>query len=658
MADKGGRKGREEALTIHNIGERRLRFKRAPAASDAQAPTPAPKQKSLKPLGLLSPYVSKYRFVASLALIALILSSAATLTLPFAIREMIDRGFSAEKESLIDIYFAALFGVGALLGISSAMRFYCVSWLGERAVADLRADIFRHLSRLSPAFYEQNHSGELLSRLNADTTQIKAGITTSFSQVLRNGVMTIGALALMVMTSAKLSGLVIIMIPLVVAPLILYGRTVRRFSRIAQDEIAASSVFASENLAAISTMQAFTSEDTIAARYSQAVGRSFDAAVSRTTRRAVLTASAIFLIFGSVVGVLWYGAHDVMGGLATGGALAQFVLYAVLAAASLGDFSEVYGEMQQAAGAAERLAELMAIEPEIASPEAPKPFPADRKGEVAFHNVSFSYPSRPQSDALDDVTFTVRPGERVAIVGPSGAGKSTIFNLILRFYDAQKGEVCIDRVPVGQADLTELRKRVSVVSQDTIVFSDTVLENIRYGSSDATEEDVRAAAKAAFANTFIEQLPEGYSTALGERGVTLSGGQRQRIAIARAILKNAPILLLDEATSALDQESENLVQTALERVMRGRTTLVIAHRLSTVVGADRILVIDGGRLVEQGAHDALMKAGGVYARLAGSQLVDQLSSTGPRSPAKAVRTQKGALWPSQGNGQARTFNRL
>ncbi len=652
-------------MTIHNIGERRLRFKTAPAASGAQTGAAAPQRKSLKPLGLLSPYVSKYKSVAIVALVALVLSSAAMLTLPFAIREMIDRGFSAEKESLIDVYFVALFGVGALLGISSAVRFYCVAWLGERAVADLRADIFRHLSRLSPAFYEQNHSGELLSRLNADTTQIKAAITTSFSQVLRNGVMTIGALALMVTTSPKLSALVIVVIPLIVAPLIFYGRTVRRFSRLAQDEIAASSIFASENLSAIRTMQAFTSEDLVAGRYSEAVGRSFDAAVARTKRRAVLTASAIFLVFGSVVGVLWYGAHDVMGGLATGGALAQFVLYAVLAAASLGEFSEVYGEMQQAAGSAERLAELMAIRPDIASPDAPTPFPADRRGEVAFRNVSFSYPSRPQAQALSDVSFAVRPGERVAIVGPSGAGKSTIFNLILRFYDTQKGNVCVDRVPVGQADLTELRKRISVVSQDTNIFSDTVLENIRYGSPDATEEDVRAAALAAFAHSFIEQLPEGYRTVLGERGVTLSGGQRQRIAIARAILKNAPILLLDEATSSLDQESEKLVQTALERVMRGRTTLVIAHRLSTVIGADRILVIDGGRLIEQGAHAALMNAGGVYARIAGSQLAEPSSRKDQRWPAQAVwleleKTAAPSSAPrsSQESGHPRTFNRL
>jgi ATP-binding cassette subfamily B protein len=444
--------------------------------------------------------------------------------------------------------------------------------------------------------------------------------------------MFIGAVAMMIITSVKLSLLVIVVIPLIIAPLILYGRTVRRFSRIAQDEIAASSAFASENLAAMRTMQAFTSEDSVANRYAVAVQRSFDAAVSRTQRRAMLTASAIFLIFGSIVGVLWYGAHDVMAGLTTGGVLAQFVLYAVLAAASISEFSEVFGEMQSAAGAAERLSELMTVRTEIESPRNPRPFPEHAKGEVTFDNVSFTYPLRPDDCALHNVSFKVRPGERVAIVGPSGSGKSTIFNLILRFYDAQRGAVLVDRVPVEEADLTVLRKRISLVSQDTVIFAETVIDNIRYGSPDATDEQVREAAEAALASSFIEQLPQGYDTLLGERGVMLSGGQRQRIAIARAILKGAPILLLDEATSALDQESEKLVQEALERVMHGRTTLVIAHRLATIINADRILVIDGGLLVEEGTHASLINAGGVYSRLAGLQLA-QLA--GQESPALA-----------------------
>ena len=615
-------------MIFQDTAERRSSLPIANEAAQAETPAKAEKRprRSLKPLSLLRPYVLKYKTVAIIAFIALLLSSASTLMLPFAVREMIDRGFTPEKQSLINIYFAGLFAVGALLAFSSATRFFCVSWLGERVVADLRADVFRHLTKLSPSFYEKTHSGEIMSRLNADTTQIKAAVSTSVSQVLRNGVMFIGAVAMMIITSVKLSLLVIVVIPLIIVPLILYGRTVRRFSRIAQDEIAASSAFASENLAAMRTMQAFTSEDSVANRYAVAVQRSFDAAVSRTQRRAMLTASAIFLIFGSIVGVLWYGAHDVMAGLTSGGVLAQFVLYAVLAAASISEFSEVFGEMQSAAGAAERLSELMAVRAEIESPRDPSPFPEQAKGEVTFDNVSFTYPLRPDDRALRNVSFKVRPGERVAIVGPSGSGKSTIFNLILRFYDAQRGAVLVDRVPVEEADLTALRKRISLVSQDTVIFAETVMDNIRYGSPDATDEQVRQAADAALASNFIEQLPQGYDTLLGERGVVLSGGQRQRIAIARAILKSAPILLLDEATSALDQESEKLVQEALERVMHGRTTLVIAHRLATVINADRILVIDGGFLVEEGTHASLINAGGVYSRLAGLQLAGQESA--------------------------------
>ncbi|MGO9546903.1 MAG: ABC transporter transmembrane domain-containing protein [Rhodomicrobium sp.] len=609
-------------MTVQEIDERPSS---PPSASKTvKAAVPAKRaegsRRSLKPLALLRPYILRHKPVALLALAGLLLSSGAMLALPYGVREMIDRGFSHENQGLINIYFAGLFAVGVVLAAASAMRFYCVAWLGERVIAELREDVFRHLTRLSPAFYEKSHSGEIMSRLNADTTQIKAAVSTSVSQVLRNGVMFLGAVAAMVFTSVKLSALVIIVIPLIVVPLILYGRTVRRYSRIAQDEVAAASAFASENLSATRTMQAFTSEDFVARRFAKAVERSFDAAVSRTKRRAVLTGSAIFMIFGSIVGVLWYGAHDVIAGTMSGGSLAQFVLYSVLAAASLGEFSEVWGEIQAAAGAAERLAELVAVKPDVAEPSEPRAFPANAKGEVSFENVSFSYPLRPKQQALHGLSFVARPGERVAIVGPSGAGKSTIFNMILRFYDTQNGKVFVDRVPVDKAGLTELRKRISLVSQDTIIFAESVADNIRYGTPDATDEQVKAAARSALASTFIEQLPQGYNTVLGERGVVLSGGQRQRIAIARAILKNAPVLLLDEATSALDQESEKLVQTALERVMRGRTTLVIAHRLATVINADRILVIDGGRLVEEGKHAELIDAGGVYSRLAGLQL--------------------------------------
>lgn len=619
------RRMRVRAVTVQDVSERRSKLpshRTAPHSALPAKPSTA-RRPGLRPLALLRPYVLRYKKIALFALLALLLSASATLVLPFAVREMIDQGFSPENKNLINIYFAGLFAAGAVLGFASAARFYCVSWLGERVVADLRADVFRHLTRLSPSFYERAHSGEIMSRLTADTTQIKATISTAISQVLRNTVTMIGAVALMIVTSMKLSLLVTIVIPLIVIPLILYGRTVRRYSRMAQDEVAAASAFASENLAAMRMMQAFTSEDVVAQRFTQAVRRSFEMAVGRTKRRALLTGSAIFLIFASIVGVLWYGAHDVIAGTMTGGTLAQFVLYAVIAAAAIGELSEVWGELQQTAGAAERLAELLAVKSEIVSPRDPRPFPEHAKGEVAFDSVIFAYPLRPERAALYNVSFLVRPGERVAIVGPSGAGKTTIFNLILRFYDVQSGKVFVDRVPVEKADLTALRRRVSLVSQDTIIFAESVMDNIRYGTPNATDEQVKAAARAALASTFIEQLPQGYNTLLGERGVVLSGGQRQRIAIARAILKNAPVLLLDEATSALDQESEKLVQTALERVMQGRTTLVIAHRLATVMNADRILVIDGGRLVEEGTHAALMHAGGVYARLAGLQLASQ-----------------------------------
>jgi ATP-binding cassette, subfamily B, bacterial len=610
-------------VTLQDINNSRLRPPAVRSHGNAKLPA-APLRgtpgRGIKPLELLRPYVLRHMPVALLALASLVLASGAMLALPYGIREMIDQGFSPENKGLINVYFASLFAAGAVLAVASAMRFYCVAWLGERVIADLRADVFSHLTRLSPAFYERTHSGEIMSRLTADTTQVKAAVSTSLSQVLRNGVMVTGATAAMIFTSVKLSLLVVIVIPLIVVPLILYGRTVRRYSRIAQDEVAASSAFASENLAAVRTMQAFTSEASVSTRFAKAVQRSFDAAVSRTSRRALLTGSAIFLIFGSVVGVLWYGAHDVMSGAMSGGALAQFVLYSVLAAAAIGELSEVWGELQQAAGAAGRLAELMAIPPDIKEPNEPRPFAAHAKGEVSFENVCFSYPLRPQQQALHNVSFIVRPGERVAIVGPSGAGKSTVFNLILRFYDPQSGNVFIDRVPAAKASLESLRKRVSLVSQETVIFAESVMDNIRYGSPEASDDAVKAAARAALASTFIEQLPEGYDTFLGERGVVLSGGQRQRIAIARALLKDAPILLLDEATSALDQESEKLVQTALDRVMRGRTTLVIAHRLATVINADRILVIDNGHLVEEGTHASLINAGGMYAKLAVPQL--------------------------------------
>jgi ATP-binding cassette subfamily B protein len=550
------------------------------------------------------------------ALIALVVSAAATLAVPLAVRRMIDLGFSGIDPDLINKYFATLAAIGLILALASAARFYAVNWLGERVVADIRRDVFKHLTGLSPAFYEVSHSGEVMSRLTADTTQVKAAASTAISQSLRNILLLIGATVMMVVTSPKLSLAVLIAIPVIMLPLVAYGRSVRALSRQAQDTLAQASAYASESLTQVRVMQAFTHEDAAAARFGDAVDRSFEAANARTKARAGLTAIAIFLIFASVVGVLWYGAQDVLSGAMTGGRLSQFVLYAVLAATAVGGLSEVWGELAQCMGAAERLSELLEVQSEIKSPRHPKPLPVPPRGEIAFRDVSFSYPLRPETNALDRVSFHAAPGERVALVGPSGAGKTTIFALLLRFYDASRGTVEVDGVAVNEPDLAGLRARFALVPQEPALFADTVAANIAYGATGATKSEIEAAAKTAFAHDFIKALPQGYDTMLGEGGVTLSAGQRQRIAIGRAVLRDAPILLLDEATSALDSESETLVQKALDKIMEDRTTIVIAHRLATVMRADRILVLDHGRLVEEGTHQSLIGKGGVYKRLA------------------------------------------
>ncbi|WP_108683806.1 ABC transporter transmembrane domain-containing protein [Methyloceanibacter sp. wino2] len=581
--------------------------------------TGKPKRVSLRPLGRLKPYLLRHKWMLLAALVSLVVAAGAMLALPLALRRMIDLGFSGIEPELVDVYFGTLVGVGALLAIASAARFYCVNWLGERVVADIRTDVFKHLTGLSPAFYEVSHSGEVMSRLTADTTQVKAAAGTAVSQAMRNLLLVVGSVVMMIVTSPKLSLAVLIAIPLIVLPLVAYGRSVRARSRYAQDTLAEASAYASESLSQVKVLQAFTNERAATSRFRRAMDRAFEAANDRAKARAGLTAIAMFLVFLSVVGVLWYGAQDVLSGSMTGGTLGQFVLYAVFAAAAVGGLSDVWGEVAQAAGAAERLGELLEAESEIQSPPHPTPMPEPGRGEIAFDDVSFAYPLRPDIAALDGVSFTVKPGERVALVGPSGAGKTTIFALLLRFYDPKSGTVRVDDVPVDMADLHDLRSRFAMVPQETALFADTVAANIAYGAETATPAQIEAAAKAAFAHDFITELPEGYETQLGEGGVTLSGGQRQRIAIARAVLRDAPILLLDEATSALDTTNETLVQKALDKVMDGRTTLVIAHRLSTVVNADRILVFDRGELVEEGTHQQLIAKSGLYARLASLQ---------------------------------------
>ena len=578
-----------------------------------------PPSKKLTPLRALKPFLMPYRGMIAAAAIALIVAAMATLVLPAAVRGVIDHGFSAEDAANIGRYFAALIAAAALMGVASATRFYFVTWIGERVVADVRSRVFAHVLSLSPSFFETTRTGEVLSRLTADTTLVQTVVGSSASFALRNLLLALGSLAMMVVTSPKLAALCLIGVPLVVAPIVIFGRRVRKLSREAQDRIADTSAYAGEALNAVQTVQAFTHEDVDRGNFRSAVEDSFIAAIRRTKMRAVMTAFVISLVGAGIVIVLWVGASDVLAGRMTGGQLSQFILYAVFLASGMGAVSETWGDVQRASGATERLMEILSTEPEVQAPPRPLVLPKPAKGAVAFEHVTFRYPSRPEHKALHGVSFALTPGEAVALVGPSGAGKSTVFQLLLRFFDPQEGRILFDGVAIAEVEPRELRRNIALVAQDPSIFAGTIAENIRYGRPDASDAEIHEAAVAAAAEEFIRRLPGGYESRLGERGITLSGGQRQRIAIARAILRNAPLLLLDEATSALDAENERLVQQGLANLMSGRTTIVIAHRLATIQRLKRIIVMDQGRIIAEGSHAELVARGGLYARLASLQ---------------------------------------
>lgn len=596
-------------------------------SSSAKAPTDAREQKkgSLAAFKGLLPFLRPYTKQFGMAAIALVVAAGATLAIPAAFKQMIDMGFSGgmsgQNIKNVNAVFLALFGVATVLALATAARFYTVSWLGERVTADIRSAVYRHVVTQSPEFFETTQTGEVLSRITTDTTLIQAVVGTSISMALRNVLLFIGGLIMLFVTSPRLSSIIIGLLVLTVVPIVVFGRRVRKLSRDSQDRIADASAVAGEILNAMPTVQAFTHEKIETDRFSRSVEGAFVTAMQRIRARAFLTMLAIVLVFGTIVFVLWLGAHAVLEGTMTGGDLGQFILYATTVAGAIGALSEVMGEAQRAAGATERLLELMSVKSDIQSPAHPLALPprAANGAALSLSDVTFSYPSRPDTSALAALSLDIKPGETIAVVGPSGAGKTTLFQLFLRFYDPQLGAIKLDGVDIKQLDLHTLRDAIGIVPQDTVIFSTDAMENIRYGRAGATDEEVIQAAKLAAAHEFIERLPNGYQSFLGERGVRLSGGQRQRIAIARALLKNPPLLLLDEATSALDAESERLVQGALEAAMAGRTTVIIAHRLATVQRADRILVMEDGKIVETGTHASLVAQGGIYANLAALQ---------------------------------------
>ncbi len=567
-------------------------------------------------LRFLGPYLRPYRGRTILAIISLLVAAGTVLAFGACLRALIDRGFAQGRPDILNYALASLIAVAVVLAIASGARFYLVSWLGERVVGDLRRDLFAHVVRLGPAWFEVKRTGDVMSRISADAQLIEQVIGSSASVALRNSLMCVGGVAMLVITNPKLALLVLAVVPLVVAPIILFGRKVRRLSREAQARMADMVSEGGETLDAVRTVQAFAQEERATQRFGEATERAFVAARRRIAQRAVMTTLVIFIVFAAVGFLLWMGGHDVLSGRITAGDLTAFVFYAVLVASSGGAISETIGDLQRAAGAAERLAELRAEPPAIVEAASAKPLPTPLRGGVHFEKVSFRYPTRQEQLALDCFDLDVAPGETVAIVGPSGAGKTTVFNLLLRFYDPEAGAIRIDGVDIRDLRFADLRGTLAIVPQEPVLFSASVAENIRYGRPDASDAEVRAAAETASALRFIEGLPQGFATDLGARGVRLSGGQRQRIAIARAVLRNPAILLLDEATSALDAESELAVQQALDRLMKGRTTLVIAHRLATVQKADRIVVVDHGRVVDVGRHADLVRRDGLYARLA------------------------------------------